>query len=98
MAASTAIPIRICCDGRDPTVGINHKLKASEPTIEPAVLMAQTRPAALAGSSPGAVTEAKANGKLAPHNSVAGKIAQVARTRSSSKLNHGSSDSQGSTG
>src|SRR5205809_532990 len=39
-----------------------------------------------------------ANGKLAPHSNVGKKIVRIVRKTSRSKLNHGFSDSHGSTG
>ena len=66
--------------------------------MEPAVLAAYTSPVKRAGSSLLAAAAASANGKLAPHSSVAGKMARMQRVRSRSKLNQGLMESHGSTG
>src|SRR5579884_1045049 len=97
-AAASETPIRTCSQERVPITGMSARLNASAPTIEPAVLIAYTSPDNRAGSSPGAAAAARPRGKLAPHNNVAGKMAQTQRARSSSKLNQGSSESHGSTG
>src|SRR5262249_18512644 len=78
--------------------GIRKRLKARAPITEPAVFAAYTSPERLAGSSPGSAAAAKASGKLAPHKSVAGSIAQTHRTKSSWKLKKGFKESHGSTG
>src|SRR5215831_13628751 len=90
--------IRISSAFRVPKPGIRNRLKASAPTIEPAVFAAYTSPESLAGSSPGFAAAASARGKLAPQKSVAGRIVKTQRTRSSWKLKSGLSESHGSTG
>src|SRR5215468_8327116 len=51
-----------------------------------------------AASSPGLAAAASANGKLAPHRHVAGKMAHRTRMKSSWKLNHGLHASSGFIG
>ena len=98
IAADAARPINNCSQALVPTAGINIRLNASAPPMEPAVLAAYISPESRAGSSPSAAALAIANGKLAPHSSVGRKIVRIERKTSRSKLNHGLSDSHGSTG
>src|SRR5580704_5400061 len=95
-ALAAASQINNCCEPCVPIAGINSRLNANAPTMEPAVLAAYTSPESSAGSSPSAAAPASANGKLAPHSSVAGKIALMQRAMSRSKLNHGLTESCGS--
>src|SRR3984957_10518385 len=97
-AAAAANQINTCCEPCVPMAGINTRLKASAPTMDPAVLAAYTSPVNRAGSSLFAAAAARASGKLAPHSNVAGKMARIARVRSRSKLIHGFVASHGSTG
>src|SRR5580658_9348297 len=97
-AAAAANQINTCCEPCVPMAGINTRLKASAPTMDPAVLAAYTSPVNRAGSSLFAAAAASANGKLAPHSNVAGKMARMQRVRSRSKLTQGVVASHGSTG
>jgi hypothetical protein len=66
-----------------PTHGMTSVLNPIAPTIAPSVFAAYTPPTSRPGSWPRSAAAAKASGKLAPHNSAGGKIAQVQRNRSS---------------
>jgi hypothetical protein len=66
--------------------------------MAPNEFAAYTAPTVLPESSPGRATAARASGKLAPHRIVPGRMAQQHRARSSWKVYHGLSESNGLTG
>src|SRR5579872_3847012 len=97
-AESVESTISMRSESCEPIQGIRITLNPSAPAIPPIVLAAYTSPTSFPESCPADDAAASARGKLAPHNSAGGRIANTQRIRSSWKVNHGLFESSGLMG